>query len=125
MSLNTINNQFFEQHPEKVLGEFSIAAYMNKIIVKGSKEDVVKYFDNYDWSPIGSHEYMAKDIKTYTDAFQPDVERKIAAAKKETEEILRIETQEAIEMLSELSETLSGKELDENNEAIELLKDLL
>jgi hypothetical protein len=35
------------------------------------------------------------------------------------------ETQEAIEMLSELSETLSGKELAENNEAIELLKDLL
>jgi predicted RNA methylase len=34
-----------------------------------------------------THEDMAKDIRTYTDAFQPDVERRIAQAKKENEEI--------------------------------------
>ncbi len=42
--MNTIGNQFFENHPDKVLGEFSIAPYMNKIIVKGSKQDVENYF---------------------------------------------------------------------------------
>lgn len=44
-ALNTIGDQFFSQHPEKILGEFSVADYMNKIIVKGSREDVVAYFD--------------------------------------------------------------------------------
>lgn len=44
MIFNTINNKFFEDNPDKVLGEFSIAPYMNKIIVKGNKNDVVEYF---------------------------------------------------------------------------------
>lgn len=43
--LNTIGNDFFEKNPNKVLGEFSIADYMSKIIVKGTKEDVQKYFE--------------------------------------------------------------------------------
>jgi predicted RNA methylase len=34
-----------------------------------------------------THEDMAKDMRTYTDAFQPDVERRIAQAKKENEEL--------------------------------------
>ena len=38
-----------------------------------------------------TQEDMAKDIRTYTDAFQPDVERRIAQAKKENEEIQKEE----------------------------------
>ena len=38
-----------------------------------------------------TQEDMANDIRTYTDAFQPDVERRIAQAKKENEEIQKEE----------------------------------
>jgi hypothetical protein len=45
--LNTIANSFFEAHPDKVLGEFSISDYMNKIIVKGTREEVESYFKTH------------------------------------------------------------------------------
>ncbi len=45
-NLNTLGDKFFIDHPDKVLGEQSIQEYMNQIIVKGNKEDVIKYFNS-------------------------------------------------------------------------------
>lgn len=45
-----------------------------------------------------TQEDMAKDIRTYTDAFQPDVERRIAQAKKENEEIQKEELKDLSEL---------------------------
>lgn len=58
--LNTIGNDFFENNPNKVLGEFSIAPYMNKIIVKGTKEDVEKYFEKENLSNPAPEKSTAK-----------------------------------------------------------------
>ncbi len=45
MKNNLINNDFFTNNPDKVLGDFSISDYMNKIIVKGDKAQVERYFE--------------------------------------------------------------------------------
>lgn len=51
-----------------------------------------------------THKDMSKDIRTYTDAFQPDVERRIAQAKKENEqiednEVLKYATKNGLEII--------------------------
>lgn len=59
---NTISDHFFKEHPDKVLGEFSISGYMNKIIVKGSKAEVEEYFDKI--CPVCQHDKnIQKGIK--------------------------------------------------------------
>ena len=44
--INTISDKFFIENPDKILGEMTISKFMNKIIVKGKKADVKKYFGN-------------------------------------------------------------------------------
>ena len=64
--LNTIDNNFFENNPDKILGEFSISQYMNKIIVKGTKDDVEKYFkENLKNQPITEQSKKPDFIKEH------------------------------------------------------------
>jgi len=43
--LNTIGDEYFKEHPNKIIGEMSISDFRNMIIVKGTKQDVIDYFD--------------------------------------------------------------------------------
>ena len=43
--LNTIGDEYFKEHPDKIIGEMSISDFRNMIIVKGTKQDVISYFD--------------------------------------------------------------------------------
>lgn len=44
-TLNTIGDDYFNEFADKVIGEMSISDFRNMIIVKGTKNDVIKYFD--------------------------------------------------------------------------------
>jgi hypothetical protein len=43
--LNTIGDEYFIQNPNKIIGEMSISDFRNMIVVKGTKQDVIQYFD--------------------------------------------------------------------------------
>ena len=43
--LNTIGDEYFKENPDKIIGEMSISDFRNMIIVKGTKQDVISYFD--------------------------------------------------------------------------------
>jgi len=46
--INTIEDKFFTDNPDKILGEMSISDFRNMIIVKGTKKDVIYYFSKLD-----------------------------------------------------------------------------
>ena len=43
--LTTISDSFFNENPNKIIGEQTISDFRNMIIVKGTKQDVISYFD--------------------------------------------------------------------------------
>lgn len=45
LDINTIGDKFFKENPTHILGEMSISDFRGQIIVKGTKQDVVDYFD--------------------------------------------------------------------------------
>lgn len=63
--INTIGDAFFIDHPDQILGEMSISDYMGMIQVKGTKEDVIKYFN---------HLFETQPPKEEKPAFKPKVE---------------------------------------------------
>jgi hypothetical protein len=50
--LNTVGDEFFEENPDKILGEMSISDFRNMIMVKGNKNDVISYFKQLFSKPI-------------------------------------------------------------------------
>ncbi len=85
-----IDNEFFKTHPEKVLGEFSISDYMNKIIVKGDRAQVEEYFssnlpekedeaDSIASDPVANKIASEKALMSITDQFKQRIAKQSTA----------------------------------------------
>lgn len=72
--LNTIGDKYFTDHPENVIGEMSISDFRNMIMVKGTKQNVITYFDKIlkEGIPVKEQETVIEsdneeEVKTLTD----------------------------------------------------------